>query len=297
MAMVEKVSKSRVVFNIFNYLVMALLAFIFLIPIWHIVMSSFSEPYALYAHSGLVWYPLGGGSIKGFSEVFSYDWLWSGFGNTLLYVAFTAIVGTFLTTIAGYLLSRKRFKLRKFLTMFILFTMIFSGGIIPSYMVIVNLNLIDTRWAIFLTGLMNAFYIIIMKNAFEQIPDSIEEAARIDGASDMRVLFQILFPMVLPTIAVVMLFAVVQQWNSWYYSSIYQPFSRDLWPIQMFIRELSIQGNAGSLGSGIDKAEIQIMRNLVSYCVIVVATLPILVAYPFAQKFFISGITAGSVKE
>ena len=296
--MVEKTTKSRIAFCALNYGLLVVFGFICLIPLWHVLMASVSEPRLRMASSGILFAPLGKATLEGYGIVLSNSAVIEGYGNTLLYVAVNAIVGTFLTAIAGFLVSRKNFRLAKPLTAFIMFTMIFNGGLIPSYMVIRGLGLINTRWAIILPALMNAYFIIVMKSSFEQLPAAYEESAKLDGAGPVRILFQILLPLVKPTLVVVIMFAIIGQWNSWYPASIYLPRVREKWPLQLIMRSLLIQNDVSKLLTSSNDANhvINMTGNLVKYCVTIVGTLPILVAYPFAQRYFVTGITLGGVK-
>ena len=296
--MVEKTTKSRIAFCALNYGLLVVFGFICLIPLWHVLMASVSEPRLLMASSGILFAPLGKATLEGYGIVLSNSAVIEGYGNTLLYVAVNAIVGTFLTAIAGFLVSRNNFRLAKPLTAFIMFTMIFNGGLIPSYMVIRGLGLINTRWAIILPALMNAYFIIVMKSSFEQLPAAYEESAKLDGAGPVRILFQILLPLVKPTLVVVIMFAIIGQWNSWYPASIYLPRVREKWPLQLIMRSLLIQNDVSKLLTSSNDANhvINMTGNLVKYCVTIVGTLPILVAYPFAQRYFVTGITLGGVK-
>lgn len=295
--MVERMSVSRVIFNIFNYLLMIVIAALCLLPMWHVVMASISNPRDLIATAGLVLWPVGEPTWDGYAIVLNNSKVWTGYMNTIIYVIGSGLIGTVLCLIAGYLLSRKNFKLQRPLTMFILFTMLFSGGMIPTYMIIRYLGLLGTRWAIILPGCTNAFYIIMMKSAFDQLPASYEEAALIDGASPMRILIEVLVPLVKATIAVVVMFGVIAQWNSWFPASIYLTTDRDKWPLQLVMKEILISSDISKLLSGADAIpRDDLTGTLVRYSIAMVGTLPILVAYPFAQKFFVKGVTLGGVK-
>lgn len=295
--MVEKLKPSRVVFNVLNYGFMILFAFICIVPIWHVIMASISDPRLLMSASGIIWTPLGDITFDGYGLVFQNKSVLIGYANTLLYVVWNTVVGTLFTVIAGYLVSRKDFKMAKPLMYFILVTMMFSGGLIPTYQVIRALGLINTRWALMLPGLLNAFYITMMKSAFEQLSESYEESAKLDGAGPLTIMFKILAPLVKANIAVIAMFTVVTQWNSWYTASIYLPAERDLWPLQLFMREILIKNDTAALISGSDVGSVaDYTSNLVKYCVVVVGTLPVLCAYPFAQKYFVKGVTLGGVK-
>ena len=297
--MIERTTKSRLAFCVLNYGLLIVFGFLCLIPLWHVLMASVSDPRLLMASSGIIFAPLGKATLDGYGIVLSNSAVLEGYGNTLIYVAVNAAAGTFLTAIAGFLVSRKNFKLAKPLTAFIMFTMIFNGGLIPTYMVIRGLGFINTRWAIIVPALMNAYYVIVMKSAFEQLPAAYEESAKLDGAGSARILFQILLPLVKPTVVVIIMFAVIGQWNSWYPASIYLPRVRDKWPLQLIMRSLLIQNDVSKLlsnSSGDANHVVNMTGNLVKYCVTVVGTLPILVAYPFAQRYFVTGITLGGVK-
>lgn len=296
--MVERTTKSRIAFCILNYGLMIGFGFLCIIPIWHVVMASFSEPRLLMSASGIIFAPLGKPTVDGYGMVLSDPAILRGYMNTLIYVVSNAAAGTFLTAIAGFLVSRKNFRLARPLTLFIMFTMIFNGGLIPTYMVIRSLGIINTRLAIILPALMNAYYIIVMKSAFEQLPAAYEESAKLDGAGPCRILFQILLPLVKPTLVVIIMFSVIGQWNSWYPASIYLPRARDAWPLQLIMRSLLIQNDVSKLVTSSNDANhiVNMTGNLVKYCVTVVGTLPILVAYPFAQRYFVTGITLGGVK-
>lgn len=296
--MIEKNGPSRVIFSICNYGFMALFAVLCILPVWHVVMASVSDPRLLMAASGLILKPMGKVTFEGYGMVLKNSEILMGYANTILYVVFTTVAGTALTAIAGYLVSRKDFKPAKILTLYIMFTMIFSAGTIPTYMVIRNMGMLNTRWALLIPGLMNAYYIIIMKSAFEQLPSSFEESAKLDGANSLTILFRILAPMVKPTLAVIVMFTVIMQWNSWYPASIYLPRAREYWPLQLFMRDLLIQNDVSKIVTSADEANAaaDMTGNLVKYCVTVVGTAPILLAYPFAQKYFVTGITLGGVK-
>jgi putative aldouronate transport system permease protein len=247
--------------------------------------------------SGLLWKPVGEATLRGYKLVFNNAFILSGYANTLIIVSSATVVGTCMTLVAGFVLSRKNLKLKTPLTLLVIFTMMFSGGLIPSYMINRALGLVNTRLGVIIPGVINAFYIIIMKSAFEQLASSFEESAKLDGAGPITVLIRILMPLVKPTIAVVIMFTIVQQWNSWFQASIYLPKRRDLWPLQLIMREILVQNDTGKIvtsSDALNKADM--VGNLVKYCVTIVGTLPILCTYPFAQKYFVTGVTLGGVK-
>lgn len=299
--MVEKVTFSRILFNILNYSFMILLCIICIAPIWHVIMASISGPRELMASTGLLFKPLGKVTMDGYRIVLSNPSIITGYINTLIYVASTTLIGTILTLIAGYAISRKNMKLKTPITLFILFTMMFNGGLIPSYMVNKALGLVNSPFAVIIPGVINAFFVIMMKTAFEQLPASYEESAKIDGAGQITILAKILVPMVKATIAVIVMFTSIAQWNSWYQASIYLTARRDLWPLQLILREVLVQNDISKVVSEV-VSESEALRmtdytaNLVQYCATVVGTLPILCIYPFIQKYFVKGVTLGGVK-
>lgn len=295
--MVEKISFSRVVFNILNYGFMILLCFVCIAPLWHVAMASISDPRELMASSGLILSPLGKTTLKGYELVFRNKDIISGYINTIIYVGTTTVIGVILTVLAGFVTSRENLKLKLPITLFILFTMMFSGGLIPSYMVNKSLGLINNRAVMIIPGVINAFYIIMMKSAFEQLPASYEESAKIDGAGPIRIMLKILVPLIKSSIAVIVMFNVVMQYNSWFPASIYLTRRRDLWPLQLYIREILVQNDMAKILSGSDaNGMADITSNLVKYSTVIVGTLPILCIYPFAQKYFVKGVTLGGVK-
>lgn len=200
-----------------------------------------------------------------------------------------------LTISAAYVLSRKRFAPRGFVSMIFAFTMLFNGGMIPNYLLVVDLGLIDSRWALLLTSAFNTFNMIILKNSFLSVPDSLEESARLDGANDLHIMWHIVIPLSKASIAVITLFVAVALWNSWFTASIYIT-DRNKWPIQMFLREILINNSQKSLESGA-QASAMALQILVKYTITIIATVPILCIYPFVQKFFVKGVLIGSVKE
>ena len=173
--------------------------------------------------------------------------------------------------------------------------MLFNGGMIPNYLLVVDLGLIDSRWALLLTSAFNTFNMIILKNSFLSVPDSLEESARLDGANDLHIMWHIVIPLSKASIAVITLFVAVALWNSWFTASIYIT-DRNKWPIQMFLREILINNSQKSLESGA-QASAMALQILVKYTITIIATVPILCIYPFVQKFFVKGVLIGSVKE
>ncbi len=294
MAMVEKKSPARVTFLLINTLVMILIAFICFVPIWHVMMASISDPGLVDRNTGLILFPLGKVSVNGYRYVLSYSNVWVGYRNTLFYVVAQCAITGVLTVIAGYVLSRKRFHFRGVLMGIISFTMLFNGGMIPTYMVVRDLHMLDTRWAMLIPSALNVFYIIIMRTSIQSIPDSLEESATIDGAGELTIMFRIILPLAKATFAVILLFIAVGKWNEWFPALLYLSENKR-YPLQMFLRDILIkQTDFTSSSDALDQT--QLYKVLVKYCIIVVSTLPILCVYPFVQKYFVTGVMIGSVK-
>ena len=202
-----------------------------------------------------------------------------------------------LTTIAGYIFSRKRFHYRNAFMMFISFTMLFNGGMIPNYLVMKGLHLTDNPLVMIVPGALGVFNIIIMRTSMGNIPEALEEAARIDGASDVKILWSVILPLCKATFAVIMLFTAVAKWNDYFSALLYLPTRRDLYPLQMALREIIITSTSDITSSAATLIEnSSIYKKSIEYASIVVSTLPILCIYPFVQKYFVTGITMGAVK-
>jgi len=291
-----KKSPSRIIFGVINVIFLVLVSICFLLPMWHVICCSFSDPQSLNINTGVVLWPLGTPTLAGYKIVVKNTGIWKAYGNTLLYVAAGTTFSMIMTTIGGYCLSRKSFGLRRVLTLFISFTMLFDGGLIPTYMVVKSLGLIQTRWSVIIPGAVSVMNLIIMRTAFEQVPSALEEAARIDGANHFQILCKIYLPLTKATTAVIALFYAVAKWNSWFHPSIYLTGKRDLYPIQLILKEVLISNTMSDVGSASEDALLSLSQILVQYVVIVVATLPILCIYPFVQKYFTKGVMIGAVK-
>ncbi len=291
-----KKSPSRVIFEIINTIFLVLVTICFLLPMWHVICCSFSDPQKLNINFGAVLWPLGTPTLSGYEMLGNNTALWKAYGNTLLYVAAGTSFSMILTTIGGYCLSRKCFGLRKALTLFLSFTMLFDGGLIPTYMVVKALGFVQTRWAVIIPGGVSVMNLIIMRTSFEQVPSALEEAARIDGANDFQILWRIFLPLTKATTAVIALFYAVAKWNSWFHPSIYLSGKRDLYPLQLILKEVLINSSITDMVSSSDDFMVSQAKILIKYVVIVVATLPILCIYPFVQKYFTKGVMIGAVK-
>ncbi len=241
-------------------------------------------------------------NVNGYKLVFADSRIWTGYLNTLIYVFGTTALGMFLTVMAAYALSRKDFLWASPIMFLISFTMLFSGGIVPLYILVTqNLGLFDNRLALILPGCMSAFYLILVRTALQNVPDSLEESAMLDGAGRFTILFQIMLPLIKATMATVILYYIIGNWNSWFSAMIYLR-SKDKYPLQLVLKEILVTTSNSNtnvdisvLGSG-DSADAILYKQLVKYCTIVVSTVPMFIFYPFVQKYFESGVMIGAIK-
>lgn len=286
------------VFDIANILIMAILIFIFVWPLLFVLSASVSDPAAVTL--GKVWLFPKGFNLEGYKAIFNYKNIWVGYKNTVIYTALGTTLNLFMTICAAYPLSRKDFMPRKALARIFMFTMFFSGGLIPSYMVVVKLGIYDTIWAMLLPSAVHVMYIIIMRTYFQtSIPQSLHEAAELDGANTAQVLWHIVLPLSGPILAVMALYYGVGKWNSYFDALVYMS-STSKYPLQMFLREILINNQVDLNMVGLDLAAAEAKMHLaqvIKYGVIVVASLPMLCVYPFVQKYFVKGVMIGAVKE
>lgn len=293
--MIIKRSLPEKCFNVFNVIFLGLLAILFIYPMVYVIFASLSDPAELVKHTGILLAPKGF-SLNGYKMVFQTPSLGTGYLNTILYVVAGTAVNILLSSLGAYVLSRKRLYIRKALTMAIIFTMYFSGGLIPFYLTVKNLGLYNNRLALILPVAINTWNLIVMRTAFSQVPDSLEEAAKIDGANDFTILFRIFLPVVKSTMAVMVLFYAVQHWNSWFNAMIFLQ-ERVKYPLQLFLREILLSGSMMDVANTGEDYTNTLTIMMIKYCTIVVSTLPILCIYPFLQKYFAKGVMIGSVKE
>ncbi len=248
------------------------------------------------SHRGLLFLPLDF-SLASYKTIMSYKSLWIGYANTIFYVIVGTAINIVMTTLAAYALSRKNVMFSTAITFMITFTMFFGGGLIPTYLNIQRLGLLNTRWALLLPGAMSAYNFIIMRTAFKEVPESLEESARIDGAQDFTILLKIMVPLCKPVIAVMLLYYGVGHWNSWFSAMIYLR-NRNLYPLQLVLREILITNSTMAEFEFISAQgdEVEPIAINIKYAIIVVATVPILTIYPVLQKYFVKGVMIGAIK-
>ena len=283
------------VFSFFNILLMLIIVIVTAYPVYYVVIASFSDPTSLSIHTGLLAAPLKPFTTSAYELVFQNQQILKGFANTLYIMAIGLTLNLVLTALGAYFLTIKGPMLKNVITFMIIFTMYFSGGMIPSYLNIKDLKMLNSLWSLILPSAITTTNLIIMKSAFQAIPESLSESARLDGASYLQILIKIMIPLSKATMAVMVLYYGVSRWNSWFAASIYLNNS-DLFPLQLVMRNILNMANqmAGSTGAGAD--EMAQLVELIKYALIVVTTAPILALYPFLQKYFVKGVMIGAVK-
>lgn len=296
MRVVGKRSTGEKAFAVLNALIMLFMIVICLYPMLYVLFASVSEPARLTGHQGLMFKPLGF-TLRGYRMVLENPGIVSGYINTVFYVAVGTLFNIVMTSLGAFVLSRKSFYFKNMMMFGIVFTMFFSGGLIPSYLVIQKLGLIDTRWALIIPGVISTYNLIVMRTSFLEIPDSLEESAKIDGANELTILCRIVLPLSKALIAVMVLFYGVAHWNSWFNAMLYLR-NRDLYPLQLILREILLINASDNMTAeaGIGQGDISAYKILIQYATIVVATLPVLLLYPFIQKYFTKGVMIGAVK-
>ena len=275
-------------------LLLILFAFICLYPYLYTFSMSISSPEAVLNRS--VWLLPKGFSIRAYIKIFENQNIWLSFYNTIWYTFVGTSINVFMTLLGAYVISRKEFFLRNFLTTFMMITMFFSGGMIPLFLLIKNLHLYNTRWALVLPGATSFFYIVVTRTYIQtSIPEELIDAARIDGANDIKILFKIVMPLSKPIIAVLGIFYSVGHWNSYFPALLYLQDSK-LQPLQLYLRRVLILNEPSLIQAIEDVVERTLYALQLKYAVIIVATLPIVFVYPFFQKYFVKGIIIGSLK-
>ncbi len=296
MAIVTKRKAGDLVFDILNALFMLCLILITIYPLLYVVFASFSDPKGLMTYDGFLLAPLQPVTLRGYELTFQNKNILIGFKNTAFYVVTGTLINVSMTSMCAFVLTRRHFVIRRFLSLLFLITMFFSGGIIPNYFVVRNLHMLDKVWAIIIPGSINVYNMIIMRTFFEGIPMELEESANIEGATDWHVFTRLTIPLSLPVIAVMILYYGVGHWNSWFSAMIYLK-DRTKYPLQLFLREMLLEDYFEQTVTTNDQmVEESLYKELIQYCTIVVSTVPILCIYPFLQRYFVKGIMIGAVK-
>ena len=285
---------SRKAFNVFNILFMIFISVITLYPMLYVIFASFSVPSEFMMHEGLLVRPLGFTTAT-YQMVFKNPMILRGYLNTTFLIVVGVTINIFCTSIGAYFLSRKNILFKKIIMFFIVFSMYFSGGLIPFYFTVKEMGLDNSLWALIIPGAIGTYNMIIMRTAFMGIPDSLSESAEIDGANHFAILFKVVIPLSLPTIAVMVLYYGVGHWNSWFNAMIFLR-KREMFPLQLILREILITNSTMDMSIGTNAGEQELVGDLIKYAVIVIATVPILCLYPFLQKYFVKGVMIGALK-
>lgn len=283
---------------IFNTVLFIGIILVCLIPVLHVVFASLSDPHWVQAQQGII-YRIKGFNLNGYKLVFQNHSLLISYANTFLYVFSATAIGMLITVMGAYALSRKDFLWANLIMFAITFTMLFSGGIIPFYMVVTNvLGWYDSRLAVIIPACVSTFNLIVVRTSMATIPPSMEESARIDGANRFVVLFRIILPLIKPTLATIILYYAVGHWNSWFNASIFLT-TRDKFPLQLVLKEILISNDISStttLSSTDFSSDSVLFKETIKYCTIVISSAPVFIFYPFIQKYFESGVMIGAVK-
>ncbi|MGN7384429.1 carbohydrate ABC transporter permease [Paenibacillus sp. SAFN-117] len=279
------------IFDTVNYMFLTFLAFLTLYPFWDSLIVSIT-PLQESLSSNLHLYPKSV-TLEAYQYLLQLKQLWVSYGNSIFITVFGTIISMFATTMAAYALSKRQLPGGRPIMFSIVFTMMFSGGIIPTYLVVKQLGMMNTVWSMMIPTAIQTYNLIIMRNFFTSIPDSLEESARIDGCSDLGILLRIVIPLSMPAIATISLFYAVARWNEFFTAVMYVT-DKGVWPLQLFLRSMLID-NEASFQSGGDSPFL--LGQSIKMATIMISTIPVMIIYPFFQKYFVQGVTLGAVKE
>ncbi len=274
---------------------MFLLMIVMLAPMIHVVMASFSEGQEILNSKGIIFWPKNF-TFEAYKRAFGNSQIFTGYRTTMFILIVGCSINIVLTTIGAYFMTRKDVMFKKPISMLMIFTMFFSGGLIPLYLTIKGIGLNGSVWAVILVGAISTYNMIIMRTGFDSIPGSLVESAAIDGAGHLKILFSILIPLAMPTLAVITLYYAVGHWNSWFYASIFIDDPKK-YPLQLVLRGILLINESSYMTEGASDSEVWAAGEGIKYAVIVIATLPVLCIYPFLQKYFVKGVMIGAVKE
>lgn len=297
----NRIKNGSVLSDVVIYFFLALLALACIYPLYQVIVCSISDPALVAKSNSLLLWPKGI-HIEAYRVVFGNKNIHSGFRNTLLYMVLGTSLQYIVTVLTAYPLSIRGLKFKKILMVYFTITMYFGGGLIPYFLLINQLGLMNSIWVLIIPKAVNVWNIIIMRTQFSTLPDSLREAAIIDGAGDVRLLFSVLLPLSGAVSAVLILFTAVSYWNMWFDPMVYLT-KRAMYPLQSVLREILIDnatvsraGSAGTNAKIIHAANKAAVNTLIKYANIIVCTVPVLVVYPFAQKYFVKGVMIGSLK-
>ena len=282
-------------FLLVGYILLAAFVMAIIGPVVYIIVASFMDPITL-QNKGIV-FDFSKWTLTAYERVMTNSQIWIGFRNAIIYSVLFAVISVFITLLCAYPMSRDDFKGKKFFNAIFIITMFFGGGLIPTYLLISNIGLLDTMWAVILPGSFSVWNMIIARTYYKGIPSELREAADVDGANELVFFFRILLPVCTPLIAVLILWQFVGMWNSYFDAMIYLN-SADKQPLQLVLRAILIQNepDPGMIADMQSTAQRAQLAELLKYATIIISSLPLIVMYPFFQKYFDSGIMVGSVK-
>ncbi len=298
MAVKYKMKKTPgdIVFTVINYIILTAVLLAVLYPLWFILIASFSDPNLVTL--GKVLFKPAGVTLEGYKKVFEYSQVWTGFRNSVIYTVIYTFLSTYLVLTGGYFLVRKDVIGNGFITGFFMFTMFFSGGLIPTFLVVEKLGMVDSMWSVIIPGAVSVYNMIIARSFFQTtIPKELREASELDGCSNIRFFFSVVIPLSTTIIAVLALFHAVAEWNAYFDAMIYLKSSKKA-PLQIVLRDILIMNEVDS-SMHMDAAsmdERQRISDMLKYVLIIVSSIPMLILYPFIQKHFVQGVMIGSVK-
>ena len=292
--MVGKPTWQRRLFCICNYIFMTFMLVVSLYPVWYVLCASFSDAGKYMAHQGFLLMPIDFTPLA-YERAFEHPLILRSYLNTFFVVGVGTALSLLFTVIAAYFLGRKNVPFKKPIALLMIFTMYFSGGLVPYYFTVKGLGLMDSLWVLIIPSMLTMSNILVMRGGFDAIPDSIEDAASIDGAGHFNILFRIMLPLVMPTIAVIVLYYGVSYWNSWFSASIFID-DRKKYPLQLVLRQILITGNTNDMSFNADSGSKLALSETLKHAVSMIATIPILCLYPFLQKYFVKGVMIGAVK-
>lgn len=282
------------VFDVVNVCVMVLMFVIFLYPFWDTLLLSLMDTAHATKH-GLRIVPQIPAVFDSYKKIFSQQQFLNAIKNSVIRTVIGTVLTVLFTMVGGFVLAKKSLPGRRIITFFILFTMFFSGGLIPSYLLMKGLNLLGSRWALILPGLTSAWYLIIARNFISTIPDSLEEAAIIDGAGVLTILFKVIFPLSKPIISVIALWSAIGHWNAWFDAMIYTP-SKDQLVLQLLLRRILVESDQTLMERSLKVSTAATTPNTIKAATVIVSVIPIACLYPFFQQYFVKGINVGAVK-
>ncbi|MTW87667.1 ABC transporter permease subunit [Virgibacillus dakarensis] len=289
-----RLTRGEKIFDICNYIFLTLLMLAMLYPFWYILMGSISDP--VQAQQGGFFLIPAGFSLDAYQAVLNNSSLLSGFKTTLITVIAGVTIGVFFSAGMAYALSKQRLRGQLILSFFVLFTMLFNGGMVPTYLLIKNLNLLNTYWALILPNAIGAWNIFVMLSFFRGIPKELEESAKVDGANDLSIFFRIVLPMSKPVLVTIGLFIGVMYWED-FFSTILYITDKDMWQLQTVLNDIITNTSDTLAKQGISVGyEQNVTTFTVQMASIVVVMVPILLVYPFVQKYFVKGVMIGSIK-